>query len=171
MLFSGHTSNIKKCVFSDNSNKIMSISEDKTLRVWETLTGQELTSISFNNVPTSIEVSRDGQLVILAQGKCVELYDSSTLNKLHSFTLPSPVSAATIHPDKALFVCGDESFTLYKYCISNGIVLGLNSNNKGSMSCALFKTNKQTHVDKKIIRFRLKHILTYILCYKFRCSL
>jgi serine-threonine kinase receptor-associated protein len=124
LIFSGHTSNIKKCIFSDNSNKVMSISDDKTLRVWDTKSGQEITNLTFSNVPTSIEVSRDGQLMVLAQGNCVELYEAANLLKINSFNISKPVTAATIHPDKSLFVCGDESFTLYKYSISNGAILG-----------------------------------------------
>ena len=65
MVFNGHTSNIKKCIFSDDANKILSISDDKTLRVWDTRTSDETSSLKFENIPTSIEVSRDGQLLIL----------------------------------------------------------------------------------------------------------
>lgn len=99
-MFSGHTASIKKCLFSDNSTKIISISEDKTLRVWDIASGAEINNIKFNSNPTSIELSRDGQLLILSQGNLVEIYDVSNYTKLHSFTIPSPVSAATIHPDK-----------------------------------------------------------------------
>jgi serine-threonine kinase receptor-associated protein len=123
LLFNGHTSNIKKCIFSDDANKILSISDDKTLRVWDTRTCDETSSLKFENIPTSIEVSQDGQLLILAQGKCVELYNAADLTKINSFTVPKLVSAASIHPKKQEFVCADDDFTLYKYSIANGAVL------------------------------------------------
>jgi serine-threonine kinase receptor-associated protein len=68
--------------------------------VWDIQKNTEINNIKFANIPNSIELSRDGQLLILSQGSCVELYDANSYLKLHSFTIPSPVSAASIHPDK-----------------------------------------------------------------------
>ena len=123
-VFSGHTSNIKKVLFAENFDKILSISDDKTLRVWETSSGAEVFCLKFTSTPNSIELSRDGSMLILAQGNCVELYETANFVKQHSFTIPSPVSAASIHPNKSVFVCGGENFTLYKYSIANGAELG-----------------------------------------------
>jgi serine-threonine kinase receptor-associated protein len=123
-LFVGHTSNIKKVLLSKNDKSIISISDDKTLRLWDTVTCKETQQIKFNDTPNSIELSRDGQILILAHGSLVELYDSTSLEKLNTFTIPTPVSAASIHPDKSVFVCGGDNFTLYKYSISNGAELG-----------------------------------------------
>jgi len=123
IIFEGHTSNIKKCLFLDKATKILSISDDKSLRVWDTNSGKEVSSLNFTNIPQSIEVSRDGALIILAQGSFVELYNSTSLEKLNSFTIPIPVSAASIHPNNQEFVCADENFTLSKYSISNSAVL------------------------------------------------
>lgn len=123
IVFNGHTSNIKKCIFSADSNRVLSISDDKTLRVWDVRTSEETSSIKFDNVPTSIEVSKDGQILILSHGKCVELYNAEDLKKIYSFTVPNMVSAASIHPRNKEFVCAGEDFTLYKYSIANGDVL------------------------------------------------
>lgn len=122
IIFTGHTSNIKKCIFFDSPNKIMSISDDKTLRVWDAVSGTETSSLTFANIPASIEVSRNGLLIILAHGSYVELYDKN-LEKLNTFTVPSPVTAASIHPNNETFVCADDSFTLHKYSIASGEVL------------------------------------------------
>ena len=112
-------------LLSNNAKNIISISDDKTLRLWDTTSCKETQSIKFSDTPNSIELSRDGELLILAHGSLVELYDSSNLTKLNSFTIPTPVSAASIHPNKSVFVCAGENFTLYKYSISNGVELGM----------------------------------------------
>lgn len=122
-IFLGHTSNIKKCIFSGDGNKVISIADDKTLRVWDTRNGAEVSNLTFDNAPSSIEVSKDGQKLILSHGKCVELYSASDLKLIKSFTVPLPVSAVSIHPRNEEFVCADDSFTLYKYSISSGAVL------------------------------------------------
>jgi serine-threonine kinase receptor-associated protein len=120
----GHTSNIKKALFSSNSRSMVSISDDKTLRVWDVANATEISQIKFTNTPTSIEISSDEQMLILTQGDCVELYDANTFEKMSSFKIPSLVSAASIHPDKSVFVCGSENFTLYKYDVKTGVELG-----------------------------------------------
>lgn len=144
-VFAGHTSNIKKCLFSDNSTKIISISDDKTLRVWDIVSGSEVNNIKFTNIPNSIEVSRDGQLLVLAQGSLVELYETATLSKLQSFIIPSPVSAASIHPDKSVFVCSGDNFTLYKYSISSGTELESFKGHFGPVHCIQFSPDGEIY--------------------------
>lgn len=133
VIFTGHTSSIKKCIFLDGSNsssndeggrKIVSISDDKSLRVWDTTSQSEIKHLKFESAPNSIELSRDGQWLILTTGTCVEIYDAGSLDLLKKFVVPSKVSAASIHPDKSVFVCGSEDFTLYKYSIETGAELG-----------------------------------------------
>lgn len=122
-LFNGHTSSIKKCVFLDDAKKILSISDDKTVRTWDAKNGEEISSLTLANIPTSIEVSRDGKLIILAQGKSVEIYDAESFKKLNEFSVPKLATAVTIHPNQKEFVVADDDFTLYKYNIENGAVL------------------------------------------------
>ena len=123
-MFTGHTSNIKKCLLSPDSKYIFSISDDKTLRLWDINTNMQLKCIKFDNIPNSIELSEDGELLILAQGNLVQLFDTKELNMLQSFNIPAAVSAVSIHPNKSVFVCGGDNFTLYKYSIQNGTELG-----------------------------------------------
>ncbi len=136
IVFSGHTSNIKKVLFLEQSKKILSISDDKTLRVWNTqlgdgnnTSGKEIFQLKLPSAPTSVEISRDNQQFILAYGNQVEIYNANTFEKLKSFTIPNHVSACCFHPDKSVFVCAGENFTLYKYSIENGTELGKILNN------------------------------------------
>ena len=125
--FTGHTSSIKKCIFlgDEGSNqRVASISDDKTLRVWDTVSKSEVKHLKFESAPNSIELSRDSKWVIVAVGSSVEIYDAATFDLIKKFTIPSKVSAASIHPDKSVFVCGSEDFTLYKYSIESGAELG-----------------------------------------------
>lgn len=124
-VFTGHSSNIKKCILTDGCKKIISISEDKTLKVWDTVSNSQITQLTFDDIPTSIEQSRDGQLLILSHGNSVELFDLNKLEKVKSYNIPSVISAVSISPDKNLFVCGSENFTLYKYSIETGTEIGL----------------------------------------------
>jgi serine-threonine kinase receptor-associated protein len=128
IVLAGHTSNIKRCLFLEETRKVLSIADDKTLRVWDTNTGEqngrEIFNLKFANIPTCIEMSRDNQMFIVSHGNQVELYDATNLSKLNSFTIPSTVSACCIHPNNSVFVCAGDNFTLYKYSIESGNELG-----------------------------------------------
>jgi serine-threonine kinase receptor-associated protein len=124
-VFTGHTSNIKKCLLTDNARKVISISDDKTLRIWDAVSNsKEIFNLKLDHTPNSIELSRDHQLLVLTQGHNVEIYDTGSFNKLYTFKIPSSVSAASINPEKSMFVCAGENFTIYKYSIANATELG-----------------------------------------------
>jgi serine-threonine kinase receptor-associated protein len=123
-VLSGHVSNIKRCLFLEETRKVVSISDDKTLRVWDTSSGGEIFNLKFPSIPTSIEMSRDSQVFIVSHGNQVELYNATSFTKINAFTIPNPVSACCIHPNKSVFVCAGENFTLYKYSIESGTELG-----------------------------------------------
>lgn len=77
-IFSGHTSSIKKAIFSNDNSKILSISEDKSLKKWDVNNVQEIQSLKFDNVPNSVELSKDGSTLIISLGNFVEFYNAET---------------------------------------------------------------------------------------------
>ncbi|RNA19080.1 Serine-threonine kinase receptor-associated [Brachionus plicatilis] len=144
-VFSGHNSNIKKCILAEGSKKIISISDDKTLRVWDTVSNNQITQLNFDDIPTSIEQSRDGKMLILSHGKSVELYDLEKLEKVKFFSIPSVISAVSISPDKSLFVCGSENFTLYKYSIETGAEIESFKGHFGPVHCIQFSPDGEVY--------------------------
>lgn len=148
LVFSGHTSSIKKCIFlgeNEGGRRIASISDDKSLRVWDTTSQTEIKNLKFESAPNSIELSRDGQWLILTTGTCVEIYDVASFDLLKKFVIPSKVSAASIHPDKSVFVCGSEDFTLYKYSIETGAELESLKGHFGPIHCVQFSPDGEIY--------------------------
>lgn len=143
--FVGHNSSIKKAVFSHNMNRIISISDDKTLRVWDVNNQNEIQSIKFPNTPNSIELSSDGEMFVLTQGKFVEFYSTNDLTKLYTFTMPCTIHSATIHPNRSIFVCGGEDFILYKYSIESGIELESFKGHFGPVHCVEFSPDGELY--------------------------
>ena len=48
-------------------------------RVWDVNNKTEIQSLKFTNAPNSIELSSDGEMFVLTQGKCVEFYSTREL--------------------------------------------------------------------------------------------
>ncbi|CAO1338067.1 unnamed protein product [Diamesa serratosioi] len=114
-IYKGHSGNINRALFFRNDKCIVSCAEDKTIRVWDRASGQEVQHIDFDTTVNSIELSRDGNVLTVTNGFNVTFFETETLKKLKEITVPTRLSSASLHPDKMVFVCGGEDFKMYKY--------------------------------------------------------
>lgn len=85
------------------------------MRLWDRLSGAEVQRVEFTAQPNSLELSADGKIVTVAHGSSVSFWETETLKKLKEITVPTLVTAASLHPEKHIFVCGGADFKMYKY--------------------------------------------------------
>lgn len=114
-VYSGHSGTVKRALFCRNDKCIISCAEDKSLRMWDRLSKQEIQRVDFSSNPNSLEISRDGRILTVTHGKNVSFYEAETLHKLKEISVPTIVASASLHPEKNVFVCGGEDFKMYKY--------------------------------------------------------
>lgn len=76
-MFTGHTSGIKDVAFFRGDTCLVSCADDRTLRVWDRNSGQEVHKIDFSSMPTSLEVSKDGSTLTVSHGYTVSFWDSN----------------------------------------------------------------------------------------------
>lgn len=115
-IYAGHTGTIRRALFCRRDKYIVSAAEDRTIRLWDrSARGAEVQRVEFDAHPNSIELSADGNIITVAHGSSVSFFETDTLKKLKEITVPTIVSAASLHPDKHIFVCGGEDFKMYKY--------------------------------------------------------
>lgn len=107
-------------MFFRNDTHLVSCADDKTLRVWNRSTGQEIQKVEFNSTPNSLEVSKDGSVLTVTYSNHVIFLDSETLNKIREFSIPSTVNSASLHPDKTIFVAGGDDLKVYKFDYTTG---------------------------------------------------
>ena len=62
--------------FFDNDNLLITCSDDKTLRVWDRVSGQEIKKLEFSAVPRSMELSKDGTIITTTHSNVVTFWDS-----------------------------------------------------------------------------------------------
>ena len=75
----GHKHNVTSVVFSQNSQRIVSGSYDKTVKVWDANSGKELHTLTgHTNAVRSVAFSPDGQRIVSGSGdKTVKIWDAS----------------------------------------------------------------------------------------------
>lgn len=123
-VFSGHGGAIKRAIFCRNDQFIVSCADDKTIRMWDRSSGSEVQRIEFQSNPNSLELSADQHILTVTHGTSVSFFESETLKKLKEIKVPTMVSAASLHPDKHVFVCGGDNFILYKFDYITGNEIG-----------------------------------------------
>jgi WD40 repeat protein len=93
---SGHVGKINSCAFSPDGESIVSGSEDKTLKIWDILTGREKFTISGHN--GSVEFcafSLDGkQIFSWGRDNNIKIWDAETGNEVYSLNVKKLTSCA-----------------------------------------------------------------------------
>ncbi|XP_037956965.1 serine-threonine kinase receptor-associated protein-like [Teleopsis dalmanni] len=114
-IYAGHSGTIKRALFCRDDKCIVSAAEDKTVRLWDRLTGNEIQRLQFTHNPNSLEISADNHILTITHGGSISFWEVDTLKKLKEIKVPTNVSSASLHPDKHVFVCGGEDFKMYKF--------------------------------------------------------
>lgn len=114
-IYGCHTGCIKRALFCRNDKYVISAADDKSMRLWDRSSGQEVQRVEFTANPNSLELSSDGNIITVAHGSSVSFWETETMKKLKEITVPTLVATASLHPDKNIFVCGGDDFKMYKY--------------------------------------------------------
>ncbi|KAK2832132.1 hypothetical protein Q7C36_015594 [Tachysurus vachellii] len=112
---SGHTAAIKKALWCNSDQQILSASEDKTIRLWDRITGEVVKTLSFETSPSSMEYVPDGEILVITYGRTIAFYNAQTLDLIKTVDAPASIHSASLHPDKDFFVAGGDDFKLYKF--------------------------------------------------------
>jgi len=144
-MYAGHTGAIKRALFCRNDKCLVSCAEDKTVKIWDRSTGSEVQHIDFASIPSSIEISRDGTILTIANGSNVSFFEMETLKKIKEITVPTKLAAASLHPDKLVFVCGGEDFKVYKFDFISGNEIESFKGHFGPVHCLMFSPDGELY--------------------------
>jgi WD40 repeat protein len=116
----GHQGMVKGAVFGQDARWVLTASEDSTARVWDVKTGGQLHELRLDNRGSAAGLSPDGRLAyVVADWSTITLWDTTTWQRVHTFTWPAPQSGgnwatvAEFSPDGTLLVVGDSGGGLH----------------------------------------------------------
>lgn len=67
--FEGHTGAVNSVAFSPDGRFVLAGSDDKTARLWETQTGEQLNSLTHSSSVNAVAYSRNGQLIMTSSDR------------------------------------------------------------------------------------------------------
>jgi WD40 repeat protein len=124
MTLVGHTEGVKACSFSPDGSRIVSASDDKTLKLWDAKTGAALATLAgHTNRVGACAFSPDGSRIVSAsRDKTLKLWDAQTgaaLATLRGHT--HFVLACAFSPDGSRIVSASNDKTLKLWDAQTGV--------------------------------------------------
>ncbi|XP_058790190.1 serine-threonine kinase receptor-associated protein [Phymastichus coffea] len=144
-VLSGHTNSIRHVTLFNDDTQLITCAEDKTLRVWDKKSGEEVRKLDFPAIPRSMELSRDGAILTTTHANIVTFWDSKELTKIREITVPTQVNSASLHPDNSIFVCGGEDFKMYKFDYITGNEIESFKGHFGPIHCVRFSPDGELY--------------------------
>lgn len=113
----GHSRGVRDAIFCRNDFSLLTSSYDRTVRMWDCVSGLETHSIVLPHHAKSLELHADNDIVTIAYGNSIIFVDTNNFEILSQRRMDFKVTGATLHPKKESFVCitGDGRLNKYDY--------------------------------------------------------
>jgi len=125
VMLSGHSDFVGTAAFSPDGRRVVTASEDHTARIWDALSGRELTQLRHGNKVWQAEFSKDGRRIITASGDNIaRIWDAADGRQLAQFEHGnksfSSVLEAVFAPDATRVATVSSDGTAWIWDVSSG---------------------------------------------------
>jgi len=132
-------------MYTPDNKQLLSCSDDKTVRMWDTATGGEVKRIDFDTPIGGVELAKEGDVLTVATGSKVIFYEANTFEKMKEVSVSCPVYSASLNKAQDIFVCGGEDLKLYKFDYQTGIEIDNFKGHFGPVHCVRFSPDGELY--------------------------
>ena len=146
----GHTNNVNSVAFNPNGSMLTSGGSDKTIRLWDVITGAPKTTLTgHTGYVMCVAFSPDGQVIASgggAQDATIRLWDSTTGSLRKTLTgHTETVWCVSFSPDGRILVSGSSDWTIRFWDVTTGTHLKtLTGQHFSKVSSVIFSPNGHT---------------------------
>ena len=140
----GHTSDVTSASFSPDSSIIASASSDLTIRIWDSITGQQIKppleghTLAVN----SVSFSSDGKRIVsAARDKTVRIWNTLTGDCIKILTHQCGINSAVFSPDDQHIITALDDHTINIWDTETGTLLKTINGHTGLVSSAIFSSD------------------------------
>ena len=111
----GHSNSVKAVAVTGDGKYAVSGSGDKTLKVWDLATGQEISTLTgHSDWVNAVAVTEDGKYAVSGSGdKTLKVWDLATGQEIATFIEEGNIHCCAVAPDLVTIVAGDASGKVY----------------------------------------------------------
>jgi len=122
MTLIGHTGGVNSVAYSPDGKRIVSASDDKTIKIWDATTGEELKTLAGHDGPVySATFSPDGKRIVSASAdETLKLWDAETGEELRTLSVQTSHVPVAFSPDGKRIVSGSSDNTLKIWDVETG---------------------------------------------------
>ena len=118
----GHTSTVNGVSFSPDGKLLATSSDDNTVKLWDTTTGQQIKTLTGHTGPVrSISFSPDGKLLATgSDDNTVKLWDTITGQQINTLRHKEKLNAVSFSPNGKLLASGSQDKTVKLWDTTTG---------------------------------------------------
>lgn len=136
--FTGHTSEINHCVFSSDSTKIFSASDDGTVRQYDVASGENSILINHNRIVYAFDLSIDEKNIISGDSSGVIKIKSLIREEEFECNSQNSVWCLKFSPHNLFFVSGNSHGDIEAWSLTGELIRNINSRHVDRLRCIDF---------------------------------
>jgi WD40 repeat protein len=147
LLFQGHKQNVNAVKFFPDGQRLVSGSDDGTIKLWDALTGQGIDSFECEGRVNAVAISPGGSLVAGGgTNHVIEIFNLENINKVQEFRQGDVVTGLSFSPDGRTIASSGWGGTLVLWNVETGEKQASFVGHSGDVTCCIFIDRGKTLV-------------------------